>query len=389
MGTETCTLRYVESDEPSLGQKLLTKQTELYHLNRLSYSEDSAAQSIKIYNPNNEIYDYYWFDSYRGNIFYFTESGTDNEIFRITVAKNVNDYIIPPTEQAKNEPFYQKLKEKQVFFEEYFKRTGTPWISSYNRPSPILHMYNRNEVDDIGTVYNIKSTHSFWHCIPDKSLTAKQQSDECQSTEDISVSIEIISVKPKMFVIKDIVSESEAEMVKALATPKLHRSGTGQAMDANHDDETRTSKTAWIGHQEHPIIDTIFKRTADILQIDEDVLKRNAEQMQSVFYEQGQEYKAHHDFSDNGRDSASRYITILFYLTDQMDDESGGETWFPKARQGKGIKAHPGKGNAILFYDLLEDGNGDDLTLHEAVRVKKGTKWICNFWVWEPKRPFH
>lgn len=110
--------------------------------------------------------------------------------------------------------------------------------------------------------------------------------------------------------------------------------------------------------------------------------------MQSVFYSQGQEYKAHHDFSDNGRDSSSRYITILFYLTDQMDEYSGGETWFPKARNGKGIKVHPGKGNAVLFYDLLQDGNGDDLTLHEAVRVKNGTKWICNFWVWDPRKPF-
>ena len=328
-------------------------------------------------------------NSYRGHIFYFTEPGTDNEVHRITVAKNVNDYIIPPTEDVKKDPFYQKLKEKQVFFEDYFQRTGNSWISSYNRPPPVLFMYNKDEVDAIGTVYNIKSSHGFWTCMPDQSLSLNDQKAACQSTEDISVSVEVISVKPKMFVIEDIISEAEGEMVKQLATPKLHRSGTGQASDANHDDETRTSKTAWIGHTAHPIIDTIFKRTADILQIDEDVLKRNAEQMQTVFYETGQEYKAHHDFSDNGKDSASRYITILFYLTDQVDEMSGGETWFPKARDGKGIKAHPGKGNAILFYDLLEDGNGDDLTLHEAVQVRKGTKWICNFWVWDPKRPFH
>lgn len=63
--TETCTVREVEFDEPSLGQKLLTKQTELYHLNQLSYSDDSAAQSIKVYNPNNEVYDYYWYDPSR------------------------------------------------------------------------------------------------------------------------------------------------------------------------------------------------------------------------------------------------------------------------------------------------------------------------------------
>ena len=55
----------IETNGLSLGQKLLEKQTEFYHLNKLSYSEDSAAQSIKIYNPNDATYDYYWFDTYR------------------------------------------------------------------------------------------------------------------------------------------------------------------------------------------------------------------------------------------------------------------------------------------------------------------------------------
>ncbi len=136
---------------------------------------------------------------------------------------------------------------------------------------------------------------------------------------DIAINIEIVSIKPKMFVIDNIISDTEAKLVKQVATPKLHRSGTGQSEDANHNDETRTSQTAWIAYTEHVIIDTIFKRTADILQIDEQVLKRNAEQMQSVFYATGEEYKAHHDFSDNGRDTASRYITILFYLNEQAD----------------------------------------------------------------------
>jgi len=400
---ETDTCLETESDEETLGQKLLEKQSKFYGLNHLSYSEDSAAQSIKVYNPNDITYDYYWFDtyrnkgiykgklrpqgmtatnSYRGHIFYFTLSGTENEIYRITVAKNVNDYIIPPNnDKIKKDKFYLKLKEKQVFYEKYFKETGFPWLSSFGRPEPVLFMYNKQGLDEVGTIYNIKSKHGFWNCV-------SEQISSCQDTNEVSVNIEVISTKPKMFIIENIINNIEAELVKSLAEPKLHRSGTGQSRDANFNDETRTSKTAWIGYREHIIIDTIFKRTADILQIDEETLKANAEQMQSVFYETGQEYKAHHDFSDNGRDTASRYITILFYLSDQIDEYSGGETWFPKARNGKGIKIHPGKGNAVLFYDLLQDGNGDDLTLHEAVKVKNGTKWICNFWVWDPIKPF-
>jgi hypothetical protein len=54
----------------------------------------------------------------------------------------------------------------------------------------------------------------------------------------------------------------------------------------------------------------------------------------------------------------SRFITILFYLTDMLHARSGGETAFPKGAGGGGFKVHPGKGAAVLFYNLLEDGNG-------------------------------
>jgi prolyl 4-hydroxylase len=64
-----------------------------------------------------------------------------------------------------------------------------------------------------------------------------------------------------------------------------------------------------------------------------------------------------------------------------------GETAFPKAELSDGgIKVIPKKGSAVLFYNLLEDGNGDDLSLHAALPCKKGEKWLANYWVWDPKR---
>ena len=153
------------------------------------------------------------------------------------------------------------------------------------------------------------------------------------------------------------------------------------------EDDTRTSRTAWLDRTEHIILDTIYRRAADLLGIDENLLysQKNVESMQVVHYNVGQEYKAHHDFGDHG-EITSRLITLLFYLNDMIDDESGGQTLFPKANNGKGITIHPGKGNAVLFYDLLSDGNGDDKSLHEAVKLLKGEKYICNFWVWDPHR---
>lgn len=111
-----------------------------------------------------------------------------------------------------------------------------------------------------------------------------------------------------------------------------------------------------------------------------------------VYYQEGQKYNAHHDWGVNGY-AESRLLTLLLYLNDQVDLTAGGETSFPKAELPiygpandetalSPFKIHPGKGNAVLFYNLLEDGNGDDLALHAALPVRKGEKWLANFWVW-------
>ena len=70
------------------------------------------------------------------------------------------------------------------------------------------------------------------------------------------------------------------------------------------------------------------------------------------------------------------------------DVEAGGQTAFPRALSGNGSEAlvlRPRKGSAVLFYNLLEDGNADNLTLHAALPVIKGEKYLANFWIWDPK----
>ena len=107
--------------------------------------------------------------------------------------------------------------------------------------------------------------------------------------------------------------------------------------------------------------------------------------MQVVHYDPGQKYDAHHDWGV-GSDANSRFLTLLLYLTDQPNTNAGGETSFPKGLDGRGFKVHPGKGSAVLFYNLLEDGNGDDLALHAALPVLEGNKSLANFWIWDHKR---
>jgi prolyl 4-hydroxylase len=156
--------------------------------------------------------------------------------------------------------------------------------------------------------------------------------------------------------------------------------------------QVRTSENTWLGRDRSPMIETLFRRASDVLQVPESLLHstENAEDMQIVHYNIGQKYDAHHDWGVSGYPE-SRYITLLLYLNDMpSNNKAGGETAFPKAKNKNGeevgMKLHPGRNHAVLFYNLLEDGNGDDRALHTALPVRQGGKWLANFWVWDPKR---
>lgn len=199
----------------------------------------------------------------------------------------------------------------------------------------------------------------------------------------MTLRLQTISTAPRAFLIENFLSDFEAEEIIRLASPNIKESVIGQADSGGiFKSATRTSSNTWIPRSTSPIIETIFRRVAHALGIDQSRLTfaRNAEDIQVVHYNPGEEYKAHYDWGVRGYPE-SRFITMLLYLSDPIDSEGGGETSFPKA----GFKIIPKKGNAVIFYSLLEDGNGDIDSLHASVPVRRGEKWLANFWVWDPE----
>ena len=210
----------------------------------------------------------------------------------------------------------------------------------------------------------------------------------CQSKEKLKLRLEVVSTHPKVFIIEDFFSAFEAEEIIAYAKPRIAKSTVGQGDSGGvRNSDTRTSSNTWMPRSSSDTVNTLYLRAADLLKIDEQLLTShtNAEDMQVVHYDIGEKYDAHHDWGVSGYPE-SRYITLLLYLNDMPDADSGGETSFPKANGGTGIKVSPKRGTAVLFYSLLEDGNGDDLSLHQALPPRKGEKWLANFWVWDPKK---
>ena len=129
--------------------------------------------------------------------------------------------------------------------------------------------------------------------------------------------------------------------------------------------------------------------------------------MQLLRYGPGEQYTAHHDFtypSIENRYQPKRYATVLLYLTgegDVIEDGirrsrskgsndnglEGGETIFPRAitrEYHDGVKIRPQSGKAVLFYNVLIDGNMDDLSQHSGGKVTAGVKYIANIWIHDP-----
>jgi prolyl 4-hydroxylase len=272
-------------------------------------------------------------------------------------------------------------RKEQQFNAEYFNRTGILWRHYYGpegpRPPPVLYMWPAHEV---GEVHKVVSNAGRWHC--------QGTAEECQSTDEVHMQLEVASLKPRAFIIPEFLSDFEADEIIRLAKPRVKGSLVGDEDGGGaRTSDTRTSQNTWLPRNTNNIIETIYLRAADLLNLDEKIMhsNMNAEDMQVVHYVNGQKYDAHHDWGVSGHPE-SRFITLLLYLSDQEGPGAGGETAFPLGADGLGFKIAPKKGTAAMFYDLLEDGNGDELGVHASLPTWRGEKWLANFWIWDPKR---
>lgn len=207
----------------------------------------------------------------------------------------------------------------------------------------------------------------------------------CHDDQPLEMELEVVSITPKVFIIPLFLSDFECDEIINLARPIISDSLVGVRGTAGAGlRSTRTSKNSWVKRETNAVTETLSMRAADLMKIDEKLLRSdlNSEELQVVHYDKTQKYDAHNDWTGSNRPE-SRFLTLLIYLN---DPDAGGETSFPKGADGLGFKVTPRKGSAVLFYNLLEDGNGDDLALHSAMPVLSGEKWAANYWVWDPKR---
>ena len=108
---------------------------------------------------------------------------------------------------------------------------------------------------------------------------------------------------------------------------------------------------------------------------------QSGERIQGQRYAPGQEFKAHTDTFEPGgadffvhcADSGNRSWTAMVYLN---QPEDGGATRFKAI--GKTIQPETGK--LVAWSNLLGDGRPNPATLHQGMKVRRGTKYIVTKW---------
>ncbi|XP_035383979.1 prolyl 4-hydroxylase subunit alpha-2 [Electrophorus electricus] len=146
--------------------------------------------------------------------------------------------------------------------------------------------------------------------------------------------------EPSIIRYHDILSESEMEILKILSRPLF--------------------ESAWLDDYD-PVVSRVTQRLAYITGLN----MESSETLQVLNYGIGGQFEPHYD-------------------TGLSDVGGGGATVFPEI----GVSLKPVKGSAVLWYNLLQNGELSELSLHASCPVLQGSKWVAVKWVHERGQEF-
>uniref|UniRef100_A0A915NE56 Prolyl 4-hydroxylase alpha subunit domain-containing protein n=1 Tax=Meloidogyne floridensis TaxID=298350 RepID=A0A915NE56_9BILA len=138
---------------------------------------------------------------------------------------------------------------------------------------------------------------------------------------------------------------------------KVQHLKTGEPIIAPY----RISKIAWLFPGENKIVLQLFKRMVFMTNLN----MLSAEPFQDNSTNTKESQKGYHIFN-----LGTRIATALFYLS---TPEKGGYTVFSNVK----TFVKPTKNDALFWYNLWRNGNGDFRTRHAACPVLLGDKWIA------------
>lgn len=183
--------------------------------------------------------------------------------------------------------------------------------------------------------------------------------------------------KPQLSFVRGLISRLETFYLMSLAVERLGPSTVSSVVDGpRRDAAIRSSFDVSLSPWSQDIVvQTIADRICRTVGRD----RRHAEPLSIIRYVDGGFFSPHYDSPPEAfighadHPAGPREISFIAYLNDDYD---GGETAFPSARfQIKGAA-----GDAIFFGNQTAEGRLDPASLHGALPVARGEKWVLVGW---------
>jgi prolyl 4-hydroxylase len=179
--------------------------------------------------------------------------------------------------------------------------------------------------------------------------------------------------KAELFAVSDFLSRDECAHLMAMIDSDAKPS---EVFEEVYQHAYRTSYSGDVDPFDS-FVRMIERRMSDLLGID----LAWGERMQGQRYHPGQEFKAHCDWFDTSagywpsevRRGGQRSWTAMAYLNDV---EAGGITEFPRL----GARVTPERGMLLVWNNALADGALNHDTLHAALPVEQGAKYVITKW---------
>jgi len=138
----------------------------------------------------------------------------------------------------------------------------------------------------------------------------------------------------------------------------------------------RTSETCDLNSSD-PLVAEVERKISDLLRLP----LGQGEPLQGQRYAPGQEFRPHTDtFNPGGYDfllhtdrGGQRSWTAMIYLN---EPEEGGATRFKTI--GKTVQPETGK--LLTWNNLLPNGSPNPATLHQGMKVRRGSKYVLTKW---------
>lgn len=197
-------------------------------------------------------------------------------------------------DESTTDEMRKAIDDENFYSLQYNRIWNRPWIGYYGkygqrvgsaaseRSPPKLFMY---EALNAGDKY-------------EKVSDAYKWVNGNEIKESSMYTIEVISTAPKVFVIKDFLSDYEVERIIESASSILEQSEVGADSygGTEYDITQRSSTSCWLPRGTNEITESIYCRAADILGIPRVKMTEssNAEAMQVVHYDTDQRFNCHY-----------------------------------------------------------------------------------------------